>query len=99
MSTFVNVWPGRWRGTDQPVSTLVSTKWAVPAGSALACFTQRLTHDLHASAVGDPAVVCGVVRTVGAHSGVRTELVRTGGLHSGSQLLTREWGESKRPAW
>lgn len=32
MSTFVNVWPGRWSGTDQPVSTLVSTKWAAPAG-------------------------------------------------------------------
>lgn len=28
MSTFVNVWPGRWRGTDRAVSTLVSTKWA-----------------------------------------------------------------------
>lgn len=34
MSTFVNVWPGRWRGTDQSVSTLVSTIWAAPAGSA-----------------------------------------------------------------
>lgn len=32
MSTFVNVWPGRWRGTDRAVSTLVSMKWADPGG-------------------------------------------------------------------
>lgn len=28
----INVWPGRWRGADRAVSTLVSTKWADPAG-------------------------------------------------------------------
>jgi len=74
----VNVWPGRRRGTDQPVSTLVSTSWIDPAGY-LARFAQSVTHDLHASAVRDPAVVRSQVRTAGTHSGVDTGSVRTGG--------------------
>lgn len=79
----VNVRQGRRCGTDQQVSTLVSTIWAVPAGSA-----GLLRAALHALGVRDPAEVRRQVRTAGTHSGVRTEQVRTGGSHSGSQPLT-----------
>lgn len=66
----VDVWPSRWRGTDRPVSTLVSTSWADSAGY-LACFAHSVTHGYHASVVRGPAVVSGQVRIVGTHSGVR----------------------------
>lgn len=84
MSTFVNVRPGRWRGTDQPVSALVSTKWADRAGYP-ACFTQRFTHDRHAVGVCDHAEVRSQVRAAGTHPGADTGPVRTGGSHLGSQ--------------